>query len=218
MTCVAAVLFDLDGTLVDSRARFANAYRDALAQYGFSSADDEEFLRRCTAGTLLSTLDLPELEWSIFWNLLMAAFVSEQETSEPFPGAIEAVRALSERGLRLAVVTGRGCAASQVENELRGAGFEELFDYVLSAGADQIEYLSSGAQTKKALFREACDLLARDPAECAYASDWPDDLEEAAGLGFTPVLGVTTGGYAASAFSAADLVLASVADLPNALN
>jgi phosphoglycolate phosphatase-like HAD superfamily hydrolase len=215
---VAAVLLDLDGTLVDSRVRFAAAYRTALCDHGLPIADDGEFLERCTAGTLLSSLAISKSEWPAFWNALMAAFVSKQEQSEPIPGAIEAVRALSDRGFRLAVVTGRGCTARAVKDELRDAGFEELFDHVLSVGGpDQVEYLSSGAQTKQSLFREACNLLSRNAAECAYASDWPEDLDEAARFGLTPLVGVTTGGYAASAFSVADVVLGSVADLPRVL-
>jgi phosphoglycolate phosphatase-like HAD superfamily hydrolase len=215
---IAAVVLDLDGTLVDSQARFARAYQAALTVYGFASAGDAEFLRRQAEGVLLSSLELPQADWPEFWRVLMVAFVSERDPSEAFPGAVEAIRALAERGLGLAVVTGRGCPASEVEDELDASGFEGLFDHVLSSGApDQLQYSTSGAQTKRTLFREACELLGHEPAECAYATDWPADLEDAGQFGFTPLVGVTTSGYPAAAFVGADRVLSSVADLPDTL-
>ena len=110
MNTITAVLFDLDGTLLDTREFVFQAFEHALSARGFPVSPREEL-------ALLVGRPLPDtykqLTKTVGEELLLLTEAHHEfqtkhyDLSAPFPGAEETLRALKEKGLKLGVVTNR---------------------------------------------------------------------------------------------------------------
>lgn len=133
---VEAVFFDIDGTLVDSRATIMTCYADALRTLlGNPGLDpwirvDPEELLPLRAGEAFAMLAASHPPADA--DELAVVFQSFYSMREPgwFDGAVEVLRALSERGTSLGVVSGK--ARQRVESHLAAAGVSCLFSIVIT--------------------------------------------------------------------------------------
>ncbi len=116
---IRAVLFDLDGTLVDSAGDLRNALNAVLGERGLRSLSLEEvkgmigdgatkLVERGLAATGGDPATLMETH---------RAFIAHYEANassltRPYPGAVEMLEALQAKGLPLAVVTNKPAAAT----------------------------------------------------------------------------------------------------------
>ena len=102
-----AIVFDLDGTLVDSLPDIVGAFRGAFADHGLTAPSEQEV--RDHVGLPLDTMyaafapaeRVTELSAS-YRRLYPQRFTRH---SRPFPGVPEALATLRSRGFRLAVAT-----------------------------------------------------------------------------------------------------------------
>src|SRR5262245_21533735 len=101
------VIFDLDGTLVDSFPFFMRNLNTVADRFGFRkvAADEVEALRHGSTSEILAKLEIPR------WKLPRLARhfrqpKGEQAATVPlFPGVAEMLQALSAGGLQLALVS-----------------------------------------------------------------------------------------------------------------
>lgn len=132
-----AVLFDLDGTLIDSIALIESSYRHVLTVHRSVEFDRDEWL-----GGLGRPLKWQFEQWTDDPDEVLRMIATYRAHNnehhdamvKAFAGAVEAVRELREKGARLGVVTSKLRAGA-----LRGltcAGFDGLFDVVI--GADDV--------------------------------------------------------------------------------
>ena len=131
---------------------------------------------------------------------------------EPIDGAREAIESLRARGLKIAFTT--GFARPTAEAILHSLGWSELADVVL-APSDAGRGRPAPDLNLTALLRTATSSVAA--MVCVGDTESDSAAGRSAGAGLT--VGVLTGGRAEDALLAAgaDLVLASIADLPAAL-
>jgi phosphoglycolate phosphatase len=109
----ATIVFDLDGTLVDTAPDLTNALNDVLTRRGHEPASGEtiracvghgarvmieEALRRIGAE---EDVDQMLVEFLVHYEANIAA------ESRPFPGAVEALEALAAEGATLAICTNK---------------------------------------------------------------------------------------------------------------
>ena len=108
--------FDLDGTLVDSNRDLAPALNHALVTAGRSPVPPEavrDFVGGGTAMMLTRALEhtggpMPENEvQAVLGELLLFYEAHIADETVPYPGCLEALDALAERGCILAVVTNK---------------------------------------------------------------------------------------------------------------
>jgi phosphonatase-like hydrolase len=131
---------------------------------------------------------------------------------EAIPGAEDAIRALRERGLKIALTT--GFAAPTANAILEALDWTELADLVLTpAGAGRGRPAPDLPLT--ALIRTGTSSV----AAMVVVGDTESDAASGRAAGAGLVVGVLTGGREESALreAGADLVLASVVELPAAL-
>lgn len=179
-----AVLFDWDGTLVDTMSMIYRANVVALRRYGIEMSR-EWFLERYTPDWRRSyrELGIPER----LWDEMAGRWAAEMLRMRPraMPWARGALRRLRSRGIRVGLVTAstRGVVEPSIER-LNLAG---VFEVAL--------YSDDVARSKphpEALLR-ALDELGVAPAATVYVGDTPVDLEMtlSAGASFVAV-GTTT--------------------------
>ena len=113
METIQAVLFDLDGTLVDTLGDLADATNEALRRRGFPEYPEEQYRQMVGNGArrlierALGERCTPELTGQLLADFVRIYDEGCLRRTAPYPGIPEAVTALKERGLRLAVVTNK---------------------------------------------------------------------------------------------------------------
>ena len=174
------LVFDLDGTLVDSRTDLVASVRAMLAAQGHPDRPAGEIAGFIGRGArYLVAQSLPEaardeasVDAALAWfRTHYAAHLADTTTA--YPGIPEALAALAE-GARLSVLTNKpGDMARALLDDL---GLAAHFHEILGAG-DVPAHKPDPGGLRRAL--EGCD----DPAAAWYVGDLPLDVETARGAG-----------------------------------
>jgi phosphoglycolate phosphatase len=108
--------FDLDGTLVDSNRDLAPAINHALAVAGRPAVTPDETRKLIGGGAramLLRVMEvtggpLPEAEFEAAFGELQLHYAAHiADNTVPYPGCLDTLDALAERGCKLAVITNK---------------------------------------------------------------------------------------------------------------
>jgi HAD superfamily hydrolase (TIGR01509 family) len=183
----SAVLFDIDGTLVDSNFLHVHAWTLAFAEAGHP-VDAWRIHRRIGMGSgrLLDELlgaDADRLADDVT-ERHAARYAELADQLRPFAGARDLVRALADRGLR--VVLSTSAAPEEVE-KLRAV--LEVDDLVQVTGADDVEE----AKPEPDLVQAALELAGVPADRAVFVGDSVWDVE-AAGRAGVVCVGVLSGG------------------------
>lgn len=186
---VKAVLFDLDGTLVDSVAAYIQVAQVAAAPFGFQVT--EEQVRTALAnGTSFwrgaVPKDRPDVDAVV--RAIAAQAYQEwprilQEQGKLFDGILQTLDALKEMGIKLGIVSG---ARQEVLELLRPEGILDRFDAVV-LGPDVPTRKPDPEGILKCL-----GMLNILPAGALYVGDAPIDIMASRAAGVRAV-GVLTG-------------------------
>lgn len=142
MRLVKAVLFDLDGTLVDSLPELYHGVHTVLSDMGLKAPSQEAVGAMIGRGILVLVQRLcaalgiaveSEQGRDLFDRLLKAWSESGGRHMAFYPGVIEGVEQLKDKGIRVALVTNK--QRSLTVEFLQSRGLESLFDTVV-AGDD----------------------------------------------------------------------------------
>ncbi|MBN2640580.1 MAG: HAD-IIIA family hydrolase [Victivallales bacterium] len=131
------VIFDLDGTLVDSRADLTTGVNLMRREYGLDAIDIEKVTTYVGNGTrLLCERALQDSKVDVDEALpLMKRFYLEHLLDETalYDGVFEGLEALRKAGIPLAVVTNK--PQEPTEAILKGLNVYEFFDFIIGGGA-----------------------------------------------------------------------------------
>lgn len=217
-TLPAAVVLDLDGTLIDSAADLRIAVNAVLADAGRTELDlaavarmigdgPAKLVERAFAatGAPVASDALPALTAS-----LLAVYLDENaaHATRPFPNVPETLERLAESGCRLAVCTNKSQGAT--EEILRRLGLDRLFGAIV--GGDRPDRKPDPGHVLAAL-----EPLGATPADAVMVGDSLNDVcaGRAAGL---PVVAVSWGyGPVPAAELGADALVDRFTDVPAAI-
>jgi phosphoglycolate phosphatase len=186
-----AILFDLDGTLLDTLTDIARAANEALEREGFPTHPEADYLRFVGEGVhMLFRRALPpdraddmligrcvdrfQVTYGKTWNV----------HTKPYAGIPMLLDAVAARGLALAVLS------NKPDDFTRLYGEAYLAPWPFRAIVGQREGVPRKPDPASAL--EIADRLGVDPASCLFVGDSVVDMQTARNAGMVPV-GVSWG-------------------------
>lgn len=183
---IRAVIFDLDGTLLNTLEDLAHSMNRVLESHGFPTHRVEAY--KSFIGQGIETLvrrALPSSDHSPGMLERCEADMRRQyrrhwaDTTRPYEGIPELLDYLHERGLPMAILTNKphDFALLNVERLLA----RWTFDEVLGGGGEwPLKPDPAGA-------REILRRLDVEPSRCLYLGDTPVDMQTATAAGIFPV-------------------------------
>lgn len=171
MPAIRTVLFDLDGTLIDSIELILASYRHTLAAHGRPPVPDAEWLRG--VGTPLRVQLGPWAESADELQALIATYrdynlAHHDRMIHAFPGIAELMLGVRTARLRTGVVTSKNREGTR--RGLRLFGLEEFIEVLVCA--DDVERPKPHPEPVERAVRE----LAADPATTIFVGDSIHDL------------------------------------------
>jgi len=208
------IVFDLDGTLIDSRKDLADSTNALIAELGGSPLRDNDvagmvgegarvLVRRALAAAGIDADETPALErfLEIYAQRLLNFTVL-------YPGIADAVQDLSRR-CRLAVLTNKPLEPSR--RILAGLGLLSYFREIV--GGDS----PFGRKPDPAGLLHLCATAGVAPAKTLLVGDSPIDVQTAANAGTRMCLARYGFGYRGNAESA-DVVISSPEEMPGMID
>jgi trehalose-phosphatase len=229
-----AVIFDLDGVLVDTARLHGHAWKEAFDAFFEHQEMDDEFdevtdyrahvdgrPRYEGVAALLESrnIDLPPGDpgddpgfdtHTAIGNLKNQRFhdLVESEGVDILPGADELVQGLADRGIPMAVVSSSKNAPRVLPDHL-AAHMDVLF-----SGIDVAELEIPGKPAPD-MFLEGARRVGVDPRSAAVLEDAPAGVKAGRLGGFAVVIGIDPAGTSNLGDSGADYVVRGVGDLPH---
>ncbi len=185
-----AVLFDLDGTLVDTVATRIDAWIQALEEAGFPTTrerlgpligvDGKRLAREVAA---LAGVSLDEERAEAIDRRSGEEYETRNRSPRPLPGVAELVAVIEARGLPWAIAT-----SSRKEQVATSVGALGLAREARIVDASHVQH----AKPEPDLLLRAAEELDVEPARCWYIGDATWDMVAAVAAGMVPI-GVTAG-------------------------
>jgi pyrophosphatase PpaX len=174
------ILFDFDGTLVDSVRLILDSYHHTMRVHGLPRRSDAfwvaglgtplrvQFRRFTSDEEKVQQLIATYREWNLAHHDTMVS---------AYPGALAAVRTLKARGNRLGIVTSKN--RHGLEKGLSLCGFDGLFDVLVTS--DDLEASKPSPEPVHA----ALAVLGETPAHTLFVGDSPHDIAAGRNAGTT---------------------------------
>ncbi len=132
-----ALLFDLDGTLIDTVDLILRSYRHTVGVHGYTPLSDEEWLKNLGIPLRMQFRHFTQEPDEI--QAMISTYIEHNLEHHDalvleYPGVRDAVASFSEAGYRLAVVTSK--MHGSLERGLERGGYDGLFEVLI--GADDV--------------------------------------------------------------------------------
>ncbi|MDV6315040.1 HAD-IA family hydrolase [Idiomarina sp. HP20-50] len=182
---VKAVLFDLDGTLLDTAPDLGAALNAVCEQYERPPINAEVFTPKASHGSrgllqLAFADDYAHMETELRHAFLSAYKNNIALHTQPYPGVLELLAVLQRESIKVAIVTNKPERLTQ-----------QLLPHFPAFEAIQIvvsgDTLSVSKPSPDPLFY-AAEKLGVEPADCLYVGDAERDIEAGRNAGMVTVL------------------------------
>lgn len=187
-----ALLFDLDGVLVDSEELASGVWVDLLAEHGLTP-DRALFMRRAVGSTHAALFDWLRAEYGWerpvgFLSELDARLAGAFHATPAIEGAADTLRALRRTGLPFAVAS--NSLRSRLHLKLEAAGLAPL----VGEHAYDPAHVGGRGKPLPDLYAHAAEQLGVSPARCLVVEDSVTGVLAGVSAGAT-VWGLLAGGH-----------------------
>jgi DNA helicase-2/ATP-dependent DNA helicase PcrA len=183
---IKAVLFDMDGTLIDTEKYYRIFWPKAMAEFGYQMTD-EQVLSMRSLGRPFAPARLKEWFGEDLDYYAIRARRTEimeecldKEGVQLKPGAVEILEELRRRGIPAAVAT--ATPPERTEKYLNLTGIRPYFSQIISA-----TQVKEGKPSPD-IYLYACEQLGLDPSECMAVEDAPNGILAAYRAGLRVVM------------------------------
>lgn len=183
---ISTIIFDLDGTLIDTEKYFKIFWRQAAEKFGFSMTEEQALSLR-SLGRPFAPARMKEWFGEAFdytavrdcRRKLMQEHLAKVGL-ERKPQAMETLAWLSENGYRIALAT--ATPKDRATEQLKETGLFPYFDEIISA--------SDVKEGKPApdVYLKALEVLGAVPGECIAVEDSPNGVESALSAGIPTIM------------------------------
>jgi len=209
---IKAVIYDVDGTMVNSEPLHVAAWDKALQSHGHRLSDLSQEFQATMAGKkpiAIAEGMVSELGLSISSQQLMTAksklFLESTKTDlRGMQGVKASVQRCKQAGLLLAI--GTSLDRDYVDLVLTRLGLRDVFDVIVTG--DQIEHGKPHPET----YLTVCDQLRLQPSECVVIEDAQSGIQAAKAAG-TWCVAVTDIAAMSQDTTEADVTISSLDDL-----
>lgn len=210
-TEIKAVLFDLDGTLIEPEWEYFLAEATRLfAKMGFPSPSADEMRSSHARGNLFEVFPHHRRDELMveFWQDYRGEHYPHPR---PLAGAFETLQQLQNAGYRMGVVTARDDSPQRIRELLNPTGLLPFLDPILSHGAH-----APSTTDKTGIIIECLNLLRLPPEEALIIGDSPIDIRSGKLTGLKHTVAVLSGGYEFGYLEQAkpDYILGDICELP----
>lgn len=205
-----AVLWDMDGTLIDQTASILRCYGEVLSQMGYAVPNDYT-IKRSLGGPLASTLAelLPIEQVDAGSELFRKLFPQYMfEGMKVLEGAIELIEKLDSKNVQQAIITNKqGDNARKVSAK---CGFNKIIKICVGNGDNAFK------KPEYAFTESVVNQLQAPLKSIVLIGDSPTDVQTALNYGIQ-VIGVSTGAHSVEELmaSGADIAFPSLLDVIN---
>ncbi len=178
-----AVIFDLDGVLVDTAKYHFLAWKEIAKDLGFEfKKEDNERLKGVSrqrsldillevGGVVLSEEEKAKVAERK--NALYVDYISRLTEEDILPGVLDFVKDLREKGIKLAI----GSASKNTPLIIQRLGIKDYFDAISDGNVVQL------AKPNPEVFLKAAEMLKVEPEECIVFEDAKAGIEAAKAAG-----------------------------------
>lgn len=199
-----AVLFDLDGVIVDSEIQHFKAFRSALMEYGIPLSEQQfrdSFIGKTDKASFVDFLQAKQMA-SMNLNEIMAKKASyfQQLTSKQvstYHDALTCISELTKRDQLMGLVT--GSLRSEVQLILETLGLTQTFSVIITA--EDVEQSKPSPEG----YQRAAEKLHVSPAYCLVVEDAPKGIAAATAAGMRCLAVMHT--YPATQLQEADTIV-----------
>ena len=168
-----AIIFDLDGTLIDNQASFVVAYQKLCDLYPTvlkkgSDEQRERLVRLHRVSNPQAVFDdfTEKYSWrsapsfSEYWKIWLKLYT---DSAIPFPDSADTLSYLKERGYRIGMITNGDSSLQRAK--LSSSGLLPYFDHVIVSGEEGID------KPNPLLYERSADALGVSLSECLFVGD-----------------------------------------------
>ena len=207
-----AVIFDVDGTLLDTERIYMQAWKEAAAEQGYVMPDELLNKTRGVDAKVAARIFEEEIGNGFSYQktrpirVRIAEEIIERESPILKPGVLELLSFLREKGIRLSVAS--STKTKTTKEHLQINGIADWFEVIV--GGDMI----TKGKPNPDIFLKAAELLGEAPENCIVVEDSPAGIRAGSAAGMKTVLVPDQAAITQEIIDLSDVQMKSLLEMP----